>query len=260
MDWSAQKRLLDYPHRILARGLSPFYRHYPYTGNLLFPRGDARGAISVADRFFYNRIPKVANSTILTTLAHLSADKNSKPITGDPKQYFARPADIPGKVASEIAQNYFKFVFVRNPYTRTLSAYLDKIVKTKGNNEAWQRWGTPNKAAEVPTFVEFCRFVRGRGRYEDAHWAPQIDCILLPLDAFDKIGKFEKLDTDLPFIIEKIFPDQHAAIRTAGPPATKAGSKLANYYDAECIEIVKEVYRDDFALFEYSTDFGDASA
>lgn len=250
------QHFFDQSHRSATSFISPFYRAYPYTGHLPFPRADARGAVSADDKFFYNRVPKVANSTILTTLAILSAEANKKVIVGDPKFYFPRPTKISYRIAKKIKSDYFKFTFVRNPYTRTLSAYLDKIVG--GKNRIWERWAERNHTRSVPSFVEFCRYLQRTGRYDDAHWAPQVDCMLIPINHFDFIGKFEFLSRDLENLISKIFPENAGRIENAGPSPTRAHTKMNQYYDAECIEIIKNIYSVDFETFNYEKEFNAA--
>lgn len=249
-------KLIDAPHRLVASLISPFYREFPYRGNLIFIRADARGAISEDDSFFYNRVPKAANSTVLTTLQIHSAKQNSKSITVGPRAYFTRPVKLSNPAMKQFNNEYFKFTFVRNPYSRTLSAYLDKIGVGKGH--IWKRWAEKNHAKYVPTFPEFCKYLQGPGLYHDAHWAPQTDCMLIPISSFDKIGKVENLHEDLNAILRRVFPDHPTEITTAGVRKTDARSKLEKYYDAESIEIVKQIFDMDFKNFGYSHNFSDA--
>lgn len=82
--------------------------------------------------------------------------------------------------------------------------------------------------------------------------------MLLPLECFDKIGKFEALNADLEFVLQKIYPQKAIAMKIGGDRVTDANSKLTIYYDEECIAIVKNRFERDFENFHYSNDFKDA--
>lgn len=79
-------------------------------------------------------------------------------------QKFQRPTN---ESRVEQFDNHFKFAFVRNPYHRVLSAYVDKVFAP--NPMFWERFGKPaielsrgNKAPACfhdATFQEFVRFV-----------------------------------------------------------------------------------------------------
>lgn len=254
----AGRDLIEKMHKQLASQIVPFYREFPYRGKLIFPRADARGAISVDDHFFYNRVPKAANTTILASLQKISAEKRGVETFKSPRSYFTRPSHLTRGDIAAIKEDFFKFTFVRNPYSRILSAYLDKI--SSGRGHIWRRWAQAQQVTTVPTFVEFCRYLLTPGLYHDAHWAPQFQCMLMPLDKFDKIGKFENLHSDLNEVLVRIFPTYKPLIKTRGERITNANSKLRDHFNAEAIDIIKHVYHDDFKLFGYSPLFEDIFA
>jgi len=252
------RRSLDLPHRWAARAACPFYRLYPYQGQLPFPRADARGAVSVEDQFLYNRIPKVANSTIIATLVrHASLRHGFEPTVPD-KEVFPRPSRINAHSANRVGPAFFKFVFVRNPFTRVLSAYLDKIVRPDQGHKAYRRYLRQTGAGrdyKVPSFSDFCRYIADSGLYDDAHWAPQTDCLILPFDRFDFVGRFEALDRDLTQVIATIFPDQTVEPVTAGPTPTRAAEHLTQHYTARDVAIVQELFAKDFEMLGYDAKF-----
>jgi len=65
--------LLRSTSRIGARLFSPFYRRFPYRGAMDIFKLDHRGAYSPLEPFFYNRVPKAANTSITQTLFTHSA-------------------------------------------------------------------------------------------------------------------------------------------------------------------------------------------
>ena len=177
----------------------------------------------------------------------------------DGKNFFSRPAFVGARIACDIRDKYFKFTFVRNPFTRVLSAYLDKIVRVGGRRHyrRYGQWAAKKGASKTPSFADFCSYLDDGGLYEDAHWAPQLDCLLIPVSEFDFVGRFERLDTDLQTVLKRIFPVQVVSIRSSGPSKTHAGDKLHQHYSDREVEIVGRLYADDFRTFGYKNDLED---
>jgi len=254
-DSSLQSRARDArrsSHVAAVNVLLPFYRRYPYRGGLEFGRADARGALCRRSQFFFNRIPKNANSTVLDVLARQAAERGEDPRPLNPKRYFVRPSELTRDQARDLKSGAFKFVFVRNPFSRTLSAYLDKVrTRSRRRHHVWARrqgWET------TPTFLEFCRFLADGGLREDPHWAPQADCLLLPPEHFDFMGRFEWLDDDLSHVVHRVFGATAPAISRAGPPSTGARDKLADHYCSEARAIVQRHFAVDFEMLGYDAD------
>ena len=255
------EKLTENVHRFIAPYVWPFYSVYRYEGNIKITRADARGAISEHDKFFYNRIPKVANSTVVKTLVCCSATLRGIHQDGDEKNFFSRPAFVGARIACDIRDKYFKFTFVRNPFTRVLSAYLDKIVRVGSHRHSrrYGQWAAKKGASNTPSFADFCNYLDDGGLYEDAHWAPQLDCLLIPVSEFDFVGRFERLDADLQAVLKRVFPDQAARILGSGPPKTNTSDKLHAYYSEREVGIVSRLYAGDFQTFDYKNDLEDLS-
>jgi hypothetical protein len=217
----------------------PFYRRYPYAGRVSINSADARGLVDMELGIFCNRIPKAANSTVVTNLARLRFGQDIRSVPA--KRMFQTPASL---TAAEVARfdTLFKFVIVRNPFTRTLSAYLEKIERRA------------ERKGKQTTFRQFLEEVRDGALYRNAHWAPQSDLLLIPLEQFDFIGKVESLEQDLAAIKHRIRPDEVLPVTSARSHATGASEKLARYYEPDLIDMVRQIYQRDFELFGYSTD------
>lgn len=243
------ERLAENVQRFVAPYVWPFFRTYAYRGNIKIGRADARGAISRDDQFFYNRIPKVANSTILNTLVSYSTARRGIQPNVDSKRFYQRPAFASAATAHAIKHKYYKFVFVRNPFTRVLSAYLDKVIRQE--SPRYRKWALRKGQPQTPSFADFCRYLDDGGLYADAHWAPQVDCLLIPPSEFDFIGRFENLDEDLHKVLRRIFPDEQPVTHMAGPPRTFAGDKLNKHYSEREFSLIARLYSDDFRVFGY---------
>lgn len=233
-------------HKLIYNRLTipftPFYKRYPYRNGISANSADARGCVDLEWGFFCNRIPKAANSTIVENLAILSFGHDVP--SREAKKRFRTPSQL-SKQEVEQLDDVFRFAVVRNPYTRTLSAYLDKIERRakRKNRES--------------SFKGFLQDLAQQSLYDNAHWAPQSSLLLLPPDRFDFFGKVENLEHDLAFIKDRVSgggmnasPSKHFKAN-----ATGAGTKLTQHYDDECKEIVCSLFRKDFELFGYSTEF-----
>ena len=49
--------------------LNPFYQRYPFTSPVSIRSANDRGCVELEMGFFYNRIPKAANSSVLSSAA-----------------------------------------------------------------------------------------------------------------------------------------------------------------------------------------------
>ncbi len=224
----------------LTLPLTPFYRRYPYLGGLTIDSADSRGCVDTQLGFFCNRIPKAANSTIVTSLAKIRYDKEIP--SKQAKKLFMTPSLLNTNEVEEFEQ-LFRFAFVRNPFTRTLSAYLDKIERrARAKNQQ-------------TTFKKFLLELDAGKLHSNAHWAPQKDLFLIPADQFDFIGRTESFDTDLSKVKNRLLdksPDE--PVKSVLSNATNATGKIELYYDEETIDLVRKLYRQDFELFGYSLD------
>lgn len=217
--------------------LTPFYRRYPYTGGLAIDSADARGCVDNQMKFFCNRIPKAANSTIVTMLARLRFDKEIP--SKQAKKLFLTPALLHTNEAQDF-DNYFRFVFVRNPFTRTLSAYLDKVERRAIKND------------KPTSFKNFLYQLEAGRLHSNAHWAPQSDLLLIPVDQFDFIGRTEPFDADIATVKNRLLnKTSDEPVKSILSNSTNATGKLDRYYDDETIELVRNLYRQDFEIFDY---------
>lgn len=234
-------RALD---KVLLNGLTvpfrPFYRRYPFSSPASIRSADDRGCVDLELGFFYNRVPKAANSTVMTNLARLKHGEDVASRTA--KRMFTSPARLS---AAEVVrfEDLFKFTVVRNPYTRTLSAYLDKVERRA------------RRAHRESSFREFLLSLQRGKLYGNAHWAPQSALMLIPVERFDFIGKVETLEQDLATIKRRIRPDLEQPLTSVRSNATGAGDRLRAYYDEELVGLVQDLYAQDFMSFHYDTAF-----
>lgn len=239
--------------RNIALRRSAFFRRYPYRGSIPLRIANNRGLIDTGRKFFYNDIPKAASSTITVTLAQTFFGKEFAG-RSEAKSMFKTPAEMTAQNMRDFP-HFFKFTFVRDPYSSVLSAYLDK-----GSDPAYlskklpRSWLTRSfeKRGRLPTFKEFLQYLERGGLHEDGHWAPQTSLMLIPLSEFDVVGRFENFGSDFRRILALIDPTgSTSTIFSSRPHATGADEKLAQYYDDQARDTVARLYKDDFEALGY---------
>lgn len=235
-------------YRRLFPGKQPFYQRYPYSGHVSARSVDSRGCIDLDLGFFCNRIPKAANSTVVASLAGLKLQREVG--SKEAKRLFKRPSALSTTELDRL-DSLFKFAVVRNPFSRTLSAYLDKVQR-KQELGTWR--------GKHHDFHSFLRWLEQGALHSNAHWAPQTSLLLLPQEQFDFFGKVESLDQDLDTILSQI---RRGSADTAPPArmhavmsnATGARDKLERYYTGATRDLVLKLYAEDFEGLGYRLDF-----
>ncbi|CAI5515173.1 unnamed protein product [Closterium sp. Naga37s-1] len=157
-----------------------------------------------------------------------------------------------------------KFVFVRNPFSRLLSAHADKLVNggEKHNVTLWnhrvfgrERLEQHGERMDVPVgFKAAVRMVadivRETGGNGDAHIATQAQLCGLHMIRYDEVGLFETLHDDVRRVVTRLNRSQvdPARIFKLGSQIhkTRAEQRMRAAYDKETIEIVRQAYAADF--------------
>ena len=173
-------------------------------------------------------------------------------------------------------ENYFKFMFTRDPLERLLSAYRSKFRGHSKSTAYFQRrYGRriiqmyrhnasqtqPNDGRDV-TFPEFLMYVSTRamaGKRLDPHWTSYVDLCHPCTIHYDFLGRFETLETDANHILRnKIqrtgwvpsFPT-----RTSRSPSSKS-VKEDFYQDVQkkSVHMIRSAFAQDFILFGYDVN------
>lgn len=161
-----------------------------------------------------------------------------------------------------------KFLIVRHPLERLLSAYRDKLEHMRGREYYYRRFGRritlkyrqpgDNATRLEPTFAEFLRFI-AKEKHFDEHWAPYYrTCGPCGL-RYDYILKLETLDRDQNFLIQDAgLSDYLYEVRLPGNvnPHGATTREMLNEYVAgiprSLLDEIYEIYENDFKLFNYS--------
>lgn len=150
-------------------------------------------------------------------------------------------AQFPRHEANEIlaAKSIFKFAFVRNPFHRIASAYLNKFVTERVNPDQWSHtWPVFNhfygyytdlKQDQI-SFRQFVDYLLVADDYEiDKHWAPMHQMVKVP--EMDFIGRLETMEADFQTLRERLRlpPRELPHInRSPGPIIQASRGELAN--------------------------------
>lgn len=219
--------------------------------------------ISLRNRYVYFAVDKVANSSIKNSLFEIEyapVGKKALTLYDERCSPLLSPYQVPQELLREVLNsgNYFRFAFVRNPYSRLLSCYLDRIL-TASSKPRRQLNAFLKRQGQESENVSFDQFIRAICQQEpiqqNSHWRVQTDDILHGLVDFDFIGKFENLWPDMAVVSSRIWGDLRPEMANKdvnkSPRATNAGGKLREYYTPELAALVAERFDSDFDAFGY---------
>ena len=101
------------------------------------------------------------------------------------------------------SDSFFRFTIVRNPYTRLVSAWKNKVVPCEPGCERLYleiKGRLPDMhAKELIAFDEFVGYLQARGDLSEAdpHWRCQVDHLFLEALSFSHVGKVEDMAATL---------------------------------------------------------------
>ena len=242
--------------------------------------------------FIYCPVSKVACSSFREMMVLLSNDLKAKQKLADGSldvHYYALNnlgLDQYGyQRRQEIVNNqkYFKFVIVRNPWSRLVSGYFNKFVEDFWiNNEPFDKsvvksvYQSQNLPLDYQKSITFRQFMEYCYRTEDMemnpHWRPQH--LFLGDIKFDFIGRFENLQQDFEYIKQKTnipldLPRRRPTVRNKNIYSNlDSKTNCSDYYPADfirlnvcpnyqqfytpdLIELVRERYQEDITRFNY---------
>ncbi|XP_033632119.1 carbohydrate sulfotransferase 14-like isoform X2 [Asterias rubens] len=172
-------------------------------------------------KFLYCYVPKVACSNWKRVIKFMQGtiDDIGTRLKMDHKNGLVFLDSFSEKEINYRIKNYYKFMFVRNPMERLLSAYRNKFgevalsqYKDRYAPRIIHRYrGEWDGKSNNITLEEFIRFViDSRTRTMDQHWKPMhLLCHPCAMQ-YDFVGSFEQLNADADFVLDKIKGDTGA--------------------------------------------------
>jgi len=222
--------------------------------------------------FIFAYVPKVACTNWKSVMRYMAGytDYLDNRLAHDKVKGGLRYLDLTGPDLALLSDPAIrKYTFVRAPYSRSLSGYLNKIqsnLPIDENAEA-SHWVKITKAVEefriltldpkaYPeiNFEVFLLWLRdGKSHFRnDEHWQSQTILLRWPTVSFDFVGRFENLSADAVLLLKEIgcdipFPTQKE-VKFA---ATGADDLLDEYLSPACRSLIDEIFALDFKNFEY---------
>uniref|UniRef100_A0A5F9C8T8 Carbohydrate sulfotransferase n=1 Tax=Oryctolagus cuniculus TaxID=9986 RepID=A0A5F9C8T8_RABIT len=217
-------------------------------------------------RFLYCYVPKVACSNWKRVLKVLAGvlDSVDVRLKMDHRSDLVFLGDLRPEEIRYRLQHYFKFLFVRDPLERLLSAYRNKFGEIR---EYQQRYGSeivrryragagPSPAGDDVTFSEFLRYLVDEDPQRmNEHWMPVYHLCQPCAVRYDFVGSYERLEADANQVLEWVqappqvrFPARQAWYRPASPESLHY--HLCSVPRALLQDVLPK-YILDFSLFAY---------
>ena len=149
---------------------------------------------------------------------------------------------------------YFRFAFIRNPFTRIISCYKDKIIGSQWERDLRlpQLGFSPTDEVSLEAFLE--RVLVQDPTEMDIHWAPQTLLLASDRIRYSYIGRQETFAIDMQRVVDRVgFDVPPSGVSTLPPHATRARDGLAGL-SGEATQLIRRIYRDDFARLGYGLD------
>lgn len=225
-------------------------------------------------KLLYCYVPKVACTNWKRIFMVLSGKSNTTNILSIPadaahdKNLLLRLNSFSDSEVEHMLKTFTKFIFVRHPFERLLSAYRNKLEQHYLSSRYFQaRFGRyiikryrkqPSEYAllhgDDVTFEEFVAYVTDpENKAFNEHWKP-IYSLCHPCSIhYDIIGKYETLYQDSDYILTKIGMKNLEFPYTSKPSKTTVN--MRKYYKnltSESIWKLYDIYQLDFRLFGYT--------
>lgn len=216
--------------------------------------------ISLKNKYFFHSVGKAANSTVKHFL-YLGEARGTRFKYENVHDRRLSPLISPFQLTEEHlmevfnSEDFFKFTFVRNPYSRLLSCYLDRIVPMRSTPyKELVRYLGKDVGYDVG-FQEFIETICNQSIYEqNNHWRVQYYDAMCDIVDYSFIGKQERFSEDMTVIWKKIyskFSVPNFESTNSSPSRTNSTGKVDIYWNSDLIKIVNSKYKLDFEYFKY---------
>ena len=218
----------------------------------------------------YSMVPKNACSTM-----RLSIAIGNGAIRDDNEANFIHANNHTFKPSlRELMESGYAFIILRCPYSRLASCFLDKFMRESAPVTHYLEVMTEDFRLGATSFKSFCASLIGHNVLRaDIHWRPQTD--FLVFDSYDDYFCVERLKQAIPIIetktglkiVDARNITQHGLDTVELRPADEMHAETTlrqhrrmrrngqavhpkSLYDEETREMVKEIFAEDFALFD----------
>ena len=220
--------------------------------------------ISLRNRFVYFAVPKAANSTIkwllqrgeLADVAYKVRDIHDRQMSP-----LIAPYQLPDDEFLRILRDpsFTVFTCVRNPYSRLLSCFLDRI---QAKESVPRREVADVLGQDVADEIEFADFIEAITRMRPAdmneHYRPQSLLTCIDWVEYDHVLRFEELTDSLRKLLDELYAGVQVKLpveRNRSPRSTGASGRVDEYMTDDLAERIRDVFAADFQNFGYATDY-----
>ncbi len=158
------------------------------------------------------------------------------------------------------SDDYYRFAFVRHPYSRVLSCYLDRVKRLQSSvsKEIHQMARDNLGINDAP--VSFEDFVRVLDTFESVtdmneHYRPCYNDLFAGDVDLHFVGRFESVNEDFEKVRDHLGLDPEITLGQNHPTPTGAADKLKKFYSPRVKRIVDRLYAVDFEMYGYKRDF-----
>lgn len=224
---------------------------------------------SITHRYVAMTVPKVACTTIKVALQTWEGSAPEPERVDDVHSQWAGPTLLayptPQIVEMLRSPDYLRFTFVRNPYTRLVSAWKSMLVREDDPAYSHLRaaireaYGYPVSEGKGSSPIAFRDAVEymfdNQAAFDsDWHWMRQVDLLLADIIDYQVVGRFERFAHDFAAILGQLRApteviDIGKQVFNPAPPTT-----LPTVYDRQLAQRIFEYYIADFETFGYQKD------
>lgn len=203
----------------------------------------------------FDRIPKNANTFLFMLFDQIRLGIESVRDREVARRDIIAPIDLSLKTD---LRKYRHVVVVRDPFSRCLSMFLQKIEPGISTNYSYlSGYGVHGKEG----FRSFLMHLSSRNTlYSNYHFWPQVDCFTLKdIKNYDYTLRFENLNSDLIKMLKSLdieFDSDEQQIEVAyrekdKVKLTNSRKKMPQYFDAHTEKLVRDIYKKDFCHIGY---------
>jgi hypothetical protein len=197
----------------------------------------------IESNLLFLHVPKVAGSSM-----------NATPLAKSVKfKIHSFKGDIFEKIGELGCRDFFKYGFVRNPYSRFNSLY--NYFRNMSEQHVFYKFNVAiiRVVREYEDINDFCANFNKLQLRNNFHFRPQIAYFksVCPDYQVDFIGKYENLQKDFDMLCDTV-----GVGRCVLPIANSSGvsNKMLVNYSRESENIIREFYQEDFSYFGYEEE------
>ncbi len=243
--------------------------------------------MTMSEKVVYRVVPKCACSSIGQILHYTDHGRFFDGDIHDAMEGMHKWAieDSKQRIAERVqGHDAYTFTCVRNPYTRILSSFFDKICGIQRNGKRYrgnlvpqlvQKYGIEvggpdgkDDFDQIKSFRRFLLFARDTIRWRrpmdpDIHWSAMsghVSTFIVNGGRYNHIFFTEKFDEGMQTVLDSVEVDHPIALSDVprfneseghGP---KRLHPVQDYFDDLSMHLVREMYKRDFEVFKYDID------